>query len=218
MYSKFFFYPPPVHRIPVYPPSVRDGEYFGTSLRWCPHHLLPVRGGEHFGTSLRWCPHPRYFGLTPAKFLLEFGASALCLRTKSSPPYSRLPATRLPNSCSPAIRPGWRVLRQQLTLLGSPAFGTSAPCSRMVSSPLYSHPGNSVLRHQLTLVASPPSAKYRYVYPPKGMNDVGKRCATPSVKRRTFGAHTLAPSGRCALASQCTFGQTERPSAFGCFS
>ena len=73
-----------------------------------------------------------------------------CERHSHFSPNCRLPAIRSPNACSPAIRPGWRVLRQQLTLLGSPAFGTSAPCLRMVSSP-------RVLRQQLTLLGSPAS-------------------------------------------------------------
>ena len=66
-----------------------------------------------------------------------------CERHSHFSPNCRLPAIRSPNACSPAIRPGWRVLRQQLTLLGSPASGFAAPavhdtsalCSRTKSSP-----------------------------------------------------------------------------------
>ena len=80
--------------------------------------IRPASPRRHFTALVNITPFTEFpFG--------EFSTSAPCLRMVSSPPYSR----------SPAIRPGWRVLRQQLTLLGSPAFGTSAPCLRMVSSP-----------------------------------------------------------------------------------
>ena len=221
-----------VHRMPVHPPSVRDGEYFANNLRcwahlhsvlrhhayaWCPHHPLPVhpppvRGGEYFGTSLRWCPHRRHFannlrcwahlhqasphlrctvlrpnprripvrirlrrtcgarhfgfvlthrvlrlthgvlttlcrscslvlrhhayaggltaGTSPTTYVVGLTcirpcrsmAKPRCERHSHLSSNSRSPAIRSLNSCSPAIRSGWRVLRQQLTLLGSPPY------------------------------------------------------------------------------------------------
>ena len=45
MLYSIFFYPPS-----VYPPPVRDGEYFGTSLRWCPHR-------RYFANNLRCWAH-----------------------------------------------------------------------------------------------------------------------------------------------------------------
>ena len=92
----------------------------------------------------------------------------------SCSPAIRLPAICSPNACSPAIRPGWRVLRQQLTLLGSPsvlrlcahaqsphhlipcspAIRLPAICSPNACSPAI-RPGWRVLRQQLTLLGSP---------------------------------------------------------------
>ena len=98
------------------------------------------------------------------------------------------PAIRLPNACSPAIRPGWRVLRQQLTLVASPAFGTSAPCLRMVSSP-------RVLRQQLTLLGSPPGFAAR------------PRCEWHSHLGRNTVHRTAAKLCTTGAAKLCTAGQ-----------
>ena len=68
-------------------------------------HQTAVRAVWYFGTMRK---HGVLTTLFPSG---EFSTSALCLRTKSSPPYFRLPAAR----------PWRRVLRQQLTLLGSPS-------------------------------------------------------------------------------------------------
>ena len=149
--------------------------YFGTMLT---HGVLT--------TLFLFTRHPSGMASTsPTTYVvgLTIGTSAPCLRMVSSPPYS----------CSPAIRPGWRVLRQQLTLLGSPAFGTSAPCLRMVASPPYScspaiRPGWRVLRQQLTLLGSPSVLRHHaYAWCPHHLIPVHP----PSVRDGEYFANNL---------------------------